>query len=129
MDPEDTIILYIILRQSLQLNEVETAVYIANAMQHILFKYFTLQLLAVKTSAPSLVNDKHLQITTKWLSSKSKKHIVSADEEIWLKLKNDFNAGKDFFAIKSEEVAQADVETALVFWPEKYSLIPDYIKS
>lgn len=129
MNSDDTIILYIILRESLHLDNDKTAHYAANAVQHILLKYFMMQLLAVKTHLDTLTNDDHVKTTTKWLASQSKKTIVSVDDDTWNKLKVDFSLGKDIFCLKDIESKDMDVETTLVFWPAKNNRVVRYLNN
>jgi hypothetical protein len=127
MNSDDTIILYIILRESLHLDNDQTAYCAADAVQHILLKYFLMQLLAQKTHLDELVNNTHVKTTTKWLASKSKKTIITVDDDVWSKLKHEFSVGKDLFCLKDK--AQEDIETTLVFWPAQDSRIPLYLKN
>jgi hypothetical protein len=129
MNSDDTIILYIILRESLHLDNDKTAYCAADAVQHILLKYFMMQLLAQKTHLDVLMNDVHIKTTTKWLASQSKKIIVSVDDEIWGKLKHEFSLGRDIFCLKDKLEDDTDIETTLVFWPVQDSHIPVYLKS
>ena len=124
MNSDDTIILYIILRESLHLDHDQTAYCAADAVQHILLKYFLMQLLAQKTHLDALINNTHVKTTTQWLASKSKKTIISVDDDVWNKLKQDFS--KDLFCLKDK--AQEDIETTLVFWPVQDGNIP-YLKN
>jgi len=125
MNSDDTIILYIILRESLHLDHDQTACCAADAVQHILLKYFLMQLLAQKTHLDSLVNNSHVKTTTRWLASKSKKTIISVDDEVWVKLKQEFS--KDLFCLKDK--TQEDIETTLVFWPAQEGNIPLFLKN
>lgn len=122
--PDEPIVLYIVLRQSLQLNADATSHCIANAIQHILLKYFTLQVLTVKTHHP-LMEDR-VATTTKWLSSHSKKVIINADDDLWFKVKQEL--GKDLFCLTDLEADYSDVETTLILWPLQDSLVPAYLK-
>lgn len=126
MNAQDPIVLHIILRQSLQFNNSKTTYCVANAVQHILLKYFTLQVLSVKTHNSSLIKEDYLKDTTKWLSSQSKKTVLSVDENVWCKIKHDFLLGKDIFSLK--EMDNSDVETTLIMWPIKQSTLPSYLK-
>lgn len=126
MNSDDTIILYIILRESLHLDNDKTAYCAANAVQHILLKYFMMQLLAQKTHLDTLINNVNIKTTTKWLASQSKKTIVSVDDDTWHKVKHEFSVGKDLFCLKDD--AQNE-ETTLVFWPIQNSCIPVYLKT
>lgn len=128
MNSDDTIILYIILRESLHLDHEKTAHCAANAVQHIMLKYFTMQLLAVKTHLNTLANDDHVKTTTQWLSSQSKKSIISVSDSTWDKLKQEFSLGRDLFCLKDVESAETDIETTLVFWPVRNSRVPEYLK-
>lgn len=125
----DSIILYIVLRQSLHLNLNETSQCVANATQHLLLKYFTWQVLGVKTKLDSLLNDEHVKMTTQWLSTQSKKAIVSADEDTWNQIKKEFCAGKDMFVVKNVDCVKSEMETTLILWPMKNSQIPEYLKN
>lgn len=127
MNVDDQIVLYIILRQSLQLDKYQTANFTANAVQQLLLRYFTLQVLAVKTKDNlSATNLDRLQVTNLWLSSQSKKRIVNADEDVWNKIKSDFAVGREVLCLK-ETVVEPETETAFVFWPSKFSCLPDFI--
>jgi hypothetical protein len=123
MNRDETIILYIILRESLHLDNDKTAHCAANAVQHIMLKYFMMQLLAVKTNLDTLANNDNVKITTQWLSSESKKTIISVNDNIFDKLKDEFSVGKDIFCLKDIECKDTDIETTLVFWPTKNSRV------
>lgn len=123
---DDEITLYIILRKSLHLNNSQEAYCVADAVQHILMKYFMLQILSIKTNLP--LENNHLTITTKWLSSHTKKNIISVNEDIWEKLKNEFNTGKDLFYLKNDSLPDPNAEAALVMWPLPSSSVPNYLK-
>jgi hypothetical protein len=129
MNVDDPIVLYVILRQSLCLDKYQTATFTANAVQQFLLRYFTLQVLAVKTQDKlSECNMDRLQVTNLWLGSQSKKRIVNADEDAWFKIKSDFSVGRDVLCLK-ENVVEPDTETAFVFWPSKFSCMPEFIKA
>jgi len=123
MNSDETIILYIILRESLHLDNEKIAHCVANAMQHIMLKYFMMQILAVKVRSSFADNDA-VQTTTKWLASQSKKIIISVDDEDWNTLKQEFSLGKDIFCLKDLE----GVESTLIFWPSKCSRVPQLLK-
>lgn len=127
MNVDDPLVLYIILRQSLSLDNNKTAYYAANAVQFILMKYFTLQVLAVKTNLNSLVNDTHVKMTTNWLASRSLKSIITVNDDIWENIKQKFNIGTDLFCLKDPNLSE--IETTLVFWPIKYSNISSFFKN
>lgn len=118
---DDPIVVCIIFRQSLNLDNIEIACYTADAIQHILLKYFTLQVLAVKTSSPIIKNDSHLENTSKWLSSHSKKNIHTVNEEVWNKIITEFYNNKSCFFLKN-----SNTETGLVFYPRHCSIIPQF---
>lgn len=129
MNVDDPIVLYIILRQSLQLDKYQTAHFTANAVQQLLLRYFTLQVLAVKTKDNlSASNMGRLESTNLWLSSQSKKRIVNADEQTWDKIRGEFVVGREVICLK-ETVLEPETETAFVFWPSKYSCLPEFIKT
>jgi hypothetical protein len=125
MNDNDPLVLYIVFRQSLQLDNNKTAYYAANAVEYLLMRYFTLQVVAVKSNLASLIHDGNLKATTTWLSSNSRKAIVCADDDVWNKLKSEFAVGKDLFCLKSPD--EAETETTLVLWPSKHSCIPSYL--
>lgn len=122
---EQDFILYIILRGSLQIDNDHIIYYVADAIQHIMLKYFTLQVLSVKANCKF---DENLSNTTKWLANNSKKHVAIVSDDIWNKIKNDFNTGKDIFSLKNDILLEKNVETTLVLWPTQCSNIPNYLK-
>lgn len=128
MNSDNTITLYIVLRKSLRLDNEQVAYCAANAVQHILLKYFMMQLLAVKTHLDTLSNDDRVKTTTKWLASQSKKTIVSVNDDTWEKLKHEFSSGKDIFCLKNIEAADnANAETTLVFWPADCERVSQFL--
>jgi len=126
---DDTIVLFIVLRKSLHLDDKQIAYCVANAMQHFMYRYFKLQVGAVITHSSSLMNDNHLLSTTKWLSSQAKKNIIDVDDDIWEKLKQQYPIGKDCFCLREPELTNMDAETTLILWPSQYSDVPDYLKA
>jgi hypothetical protein len=128
MNVDEPIVLYIVLRQSLQLNKYQTAHFTADAVQQLLIRYFTLQVLAVKTGdkLASVCKPDHLNTTTMWLGAQSPKRIVSADEDTWAKIKSQFALGMDLLCVK-EKIVEPNTEAALVFWPTRESCLPNFI--
>lgn len=128
MHNDDAVILYILIKQSLGLGNEQVAYCAADAVEHILVKYFMLQVLAVKHKPFKVKGniDNHLCLTTNWLGSNSKKTILVINDETWNSVKNNFQAGIDVFCLKNHEIN--DSESTMVLWPEKYANIPDCLK-
>ncbi len=121
----DTPILYIVLRKSLQLNDTKVALCVADAMQRMMLRYFTLQVIAVKAHLNSLDHSHHIRLTTKWLSSQSEKSIISVSDDIWERLKDDFEVGNSCYCLKSLDPKH--IETTLVLWPIRFGDTPSYL--
>lgn len=122
---DDSIILFLVVRKSLNMGTAQTAQQCADAVQYILMKYFKMQVLSVK-----LHNEvaESIKLTTQWLANHSNKCIFCANDEDWEKLKHQFTIGKDIFLVK-DMLNQIESETVLVGWPIRYNCLPDSIKS
>ncbi len=119
--PSSDINLNIVIRKA---NAQKAPYYAAEAVQLILIKYFTLQLLSIKNHIPELSKLKAIEQTRKWLGSKCHKQIILVDVETWSRIETDFVVGQDLFFIKDIEI---DINPALVFWPNLNEFFPDYL--
>ncbi len=100
----------------------QLAIQCANAIQQILLKYFTMQVVAVKTHNASLAKDPHLQHTAQWINEHSPKNIVQADDTAWEEVKTSCSLGKELLLFKD-----AEDETLLIYWPTPMDQIPTVI--
>lgn len=129
MVDNEPFILFVVIKRSLQLNNHDTICCVADAVQCILMKYFTLQLLSAKMQNKSISTAAYVQNTTKWLASHSEKKMFLADDDDWEKVKSETTVGRDLFSINETIVPDKKVEAALVFWPSKYSDLPQSVRT
>jgi peptidyl-tRNA hydrolase len=123
MENDDPIVLYLIVRESLNMSCGKIGAQIGHGVQHILIHYFRAQVLKVKAH-----NDdkfpaeelEHIKITTEWLSNSSTKIVKVATDEEWVQIKEEY---KDYDVVKDAgftEVAPGS-ETLITLWPQHKS--------
>lgn len=125
---KDPLVLYIVVRQSLNMDNGEIAIQVGHIVEKFLLKYFKIQICSSKKELMQfniLSNEdlKHAKETTEWIEHSSLKIVLSADDQSWSDIKKEY--GKELFIIKDN----FNSETALCFWPEHTSQISNMIKS
>lgn len=123
MTGQDPIVFCILLRQSLHLSTEQIAHCAADAVQYLLIRYFTLQIVAAKTHEPELTDNQWLKTTTEWLSSHSAKSLVVLPEEEWVRAKSECSESKMLFCLKDRK----GTEIALIFRPLHLSELPPHL--
>lgn len=122
-DQSDPIILYLIVKQSLENCPNKVCVQIGDAVQYLLIYYFKAQVIKVKLHDISLPGreEKHIANMLEWLANHSVKIIKKANEDDWAAIKKD---NTDIVMIKDIEAN----ETVMALWPQHLSKIPSKIK-
>ena len=126
---EDPIVMYLVVRESLNMSTGKISAQVGHAVQNLLINYFKIQIFASKKNLDILPEESLLKakITTDWLGHASRKVVLKADDKEWLKLKEHF---KDVIIIKDAgftEVAPGS-ETVMCLWPMLKSTAPKEIK-
>jgi peptidyl-tRNA hydrolase len=135
-DDHDPIVLYIVVREELLMSNGKCAAQCAHAVQHILMKYFKIQILHAalkhKPEACAKVfhqeDDEHIKITSEWIDHASRKVVLKADDKEWEKLKAEF--GDSIVVIKDAGYTEvpSGSETCIAFWPQHKSQVSKTIK-
>lgn len=133
MENNDPIVLYLVVREDLNMSRGKIAAQIGHAVQTVLMKYFQLQLLSTKKLEQlHLVSDNdhiHIKETTEWMEKGlSTKIVLSANEKNWNALKQEM--GKNCFIVKDagKTEIEPNTETTIVIWPQHKSGVSNIIK-
>lgn len=118
---EDPIIMYLIVRESLNMSVGKTAAQCAHAAQILLQKYY-LDYFAE-------VTDEKYQLFRDWLNSSFRKVVLRADEKEWLKLKSEFSANNIALVVDAGLTElEPNTETVIGLAPMRKSQVPKLVK-
>lgn len=98
--------------------------YATEAIQTLLFQYFTMQVLLVKLKTLDEISLHQVKLTKDWISAGSEKNITCVKPDVWDQIIGNFIVGKDLILIKDKISQQG---AALVFWPNQSNFFPDYL--
>lgn len=117
---EDPIIMYLIVRESLNMSIGKTAAQCAHAAQILLQKYY-LDYFAE-------IDDKH-DLFRSWLNSSFRKVVLRADEKEWSKLKNEFAPNNIALVVDAGLTElEPNTETVIGLAPMRKSQVPKLVK-
>ncbi len=117
---EDPIIMYLIVRESLNMSIGKTAAQCAHAAQILLQKYY-LDYFAE-------IDDKH-DLFRSWLNSSFRKVVLRADEKEWSKLKNEFTPNNIALVVDAGLTElEPNTETVIGLTPMRKSQVPKLVK-
>lgn len=124
---EDPIIMYLIVRESLNMSIGKTAAQCAHAAQILTLKYFDP---IVKNDISILGLDEEKQkLFKEWLLSSFRKVVLRADEKEWLKIKNEFSPNNIALVIDAGLTElEPNTETVIGLSPMRKSQVPKLIK-
>src|ERR1019366_2407436 len=127
---EDPIVLYLIVRESLNMSAGKACAQVGHAVQYILMHYFAAQVLKAKvkdTTLPIIELD-HIAITTKWLGQDARKVVLKADEKEWAALQTEL--GTNCVIVKDNGLTEvaAGSQTVIALWPNYKSKRSNIIK-
>lgn len=129
-DNEDPIVLYLIVRDSLNMSAGKGMAQSGHAVEKILLKYFKIQILSVKKYLNLFTDEDvmHVKIATEWMEHGSRKVVLKADEKEWAKLKEEF--GNNCFIVKDAGKTEVmpGTETIMALWPQRRSTCSKTIK-
>lgn len=134
MPPEqqnDPIVLYLIVREELNMSVGKTAAQVGHGVQYMLLHYFKASVLKAKTHDDSIFpknEHEHIKLTTEWLGQGSRKVVLKADENEWGHIKAEL--GNDLFLVKDNGLTelQPGTETVMALNPMRKSTVPNRIK-
>jgi peptidyl-tRNA hydrolase len=127
-DQEDPLVLYLIVRESLNMGAGKIAAQIAHGMGMFDGRFAYMVECIESESQPEIPEAwrAKVDITKEWLATSYRKVVLKADDKEWEKVK----AELPVFLVKDAgltEVASGS-ETVLITWPMKKSLVPKCIK-
>jgi len=124
-DQDDPLVMYFIIRESLNMGKGKIGAQCAHAAQMIILKYAQL---AIHKSTEILDDTefKKYNITREWLEGSFRKVVLRADDKEFEKVKEQL----DCFLVRDGGLTEiaAGSETVLVLWPMKKSERPKTIK-
>jgi len=125
---EDPLVVYIIVREELNMSGGKIAAQCSHAIQKLLVKYFFLQVFLASKKALPKNELKHLEMTQKWIENLSRKVILKADDKEWERLKKEFHS--ECFIVVDAGLTEipANTETVMCLWPIHKSEKPKSIK-
>lgn len=145
---EDPIVMYLIVRESLNMGVGKTAAQTAHASQMLTFKYFTMkeasstlqkqmqplfnappdakEMAKLKASYVKLAHP--LSIMGEWLNSSFRKVVLRASDKEWAKLKEEFKDSMILVVDAGLTEIPSGSETVIGLWPMKKSQAPKIIK-
>jgi peptidyl-tRNA hydrolase len=127
---EDPIVLYLIVRESLNMSAGKACAQVGHAVQNMMMHYFAAQVLKAKikdTVLPTAELD-HIAITTKWLSQDARKVVLKASEKEWVALQTEF--GTNCIIVKDNGLTEvaAGSQTVIALWPNYKSKRSNIVK-
>ena len=117
--PNEQIVMYIVVRSSLGMSGGKIAAQVGHAVEKLMLRYFTVQVLSAKGFALNEDENINIKLTTQWIEkSGSNKIILSANEDQWSSLKEEYN--KKNFVVKDAGKTEVEPgsETVMAFWPQ-----------
>jgi peptidyl-tRNA hydrolase len=118
-DQNDPIVLYLIVRESLNMGAGKIAAQCGHGVQKILIRYFTALTLKAKLHTDlSVGEEEHIQDTKDWLGNHaSRKVVLKANEEEWAAVKEEYAGCVIIKDAGLTEVA-AGTDTLISLWPQ-----------
>lgn len=124
----DPLVLYIVIRESLNMSPGKAVAQGGHAVEKFLLKYFRIQIFSVKKDLNITTPDEleHVRVATEWIGNGSRKVVLRADEKEWETIKSEM---KDIFIIKDAGLTEVEpgTETALALWPQRKSSFSDTV--
>lgn len=126
---EDPIIMYLIVRESLNMSIGKTAAQCAHAAQMLMLLY-------MKHSPFKVIhnfgvedhNTTQIEMMEKWLDSSFRKVVLRADEKEWEKLKKEFTSYRSLVVDAGLTELEPNTETVIGLWPMYKSQVPKVVK-
>jgi peptidyl-tRNA hydrolase len=127
---EDPIVLYLIVRESLNMSAGKACAQVGHAVQNIMMHYFAAQVLKAKvkdTTLPTVELD-HITITTAWLGQDARKVVLKASEKEWAALL--LELGTNCVVVKDNGLTEiaAGSQTVIAIWPNYKSKRSNIVK-
>lgn len=125
----DPIVLYFVVRQSLNMNVEETCKQVAHSIQNLMLKYIKMQILLSKKELASCISEEdllHIKNMNDWMNSGSNKYVLIADENNWNIIKTE--QGKNCMVVKTANENAEPIETVISFWPQHQSTTSSELK-
>jgi peptidyl-tRNA hydrolase len=124
---DDPLVCYVVVRGSLNMSAGKACAQCCHAVQRLFLQYCAA--MAVETKIHSETKEHaHIITMTTWMKNGSRKVVLEATDEQWLRLKDEY--GKGAITIRDAgltEVAEG-TETAMALWPNNKSEFSSTIK-
>jgi peptidyl-tRNA hydrolase len=120
----DPIVVYVIVREELNMSVGKIAAQCCHGIQKLLLHYFKAQVLKTKAHDDGIlpkVEIDHIAITTEWLGQASRKVVLAANEKEWAAVKAEF--GHESFVVTDAGYTelQPGTETTITLYPMRKS--------
>lgn len=130
---EDPLIMYLIVRKSLEMSPGKIGAQCAHAAQMLLLKYheFTMMDYNPSMGFPTLppFSRETYNIFTEWLSGSFRKVVLKADEKQWKKLKEEFSDRQKVLVVDAGLTElEPGSETVIGLLPMRKSLAPRLVQ-
>jgi peptidyl-tRNA hydrolase, PTH2 family len=134
MPPEqqnDPIVLYLIVREELNMSIGKTAAQVGHGVQYVLMHYVKACALKAKMHDDNLFpkdEQDHIKLTTEWLGHGSTKIVLKADNKEWETLKAEL--GNSLFLVRDNGLTELTpgTETVMALSPLRKSTVPNRIR-
>lgn len=125
----DPLVLYIIVREELNMSPGKVAAQVGHLVQKVLMKYFAIQVLSSKKNL-NLVSDaevEHAKLTTEWMEKASGKIVLRANHNDWEDLLKEYSGCFVIIDAGKTEL-EPNTKTVLGLWPQHKSQASSSIK-
>lgn len=130
-DQEDPIIMYLIVRKSLEMSPGKLAAQCAHAAQMLLLKYMDFKIQDMSSSCNELppFSREKFKLFQEWLDGSFRKVVLKADEKQWKKLKESFDKRHIALVIDAGLTElQPSTETVIGLLPMRKSEVPKLVQ-
>lgn len=129
MPENDPIVVYVIVREELNMSVGKICAQVGHAIQNLLLRYWRSQVLDVKLHCLPQKEVDQLKIMSDWLAIGSRKVVLKANEKEWLELRQEFS-DKDSVVIRDAGLTELGepTDTVIALMPICKSLASKSIK-
>jgi len=128
MNPNNPIVMYLVVRESLNMSVGKTAAQVGHAVQYVYERFLALQHAHAYMQNASPYEDK-VNIFNAWNDTWHRKIVLKADEKEWEKIKNDpALIHKSIVVDKGLTELDPNTETVIGFYPMYKNDCPKIIK-
>ena len=119
----DPIVMYLIVRESLNMSAGKIGAQCAHAAQMVLLRYMNFS-----EDTTNVLTTDQLSIMQEWLETSFRKVVLKADEKEWAKLKESNEIISFLVHDAGFTEVEAGSETVIGLWPIRKSLVPKVVK-